>query len=102
MGEMSGKGVEGSVRKEERPKSLLVHTARNVHNGPNVMEASMLGVGITVGYIDPGTGSFLLQTAIAGVIGVFFYFRAAVKRVVSLLFRRKGSPPSGDQNASKE
>jgi hypothetical protein len=66
------------------------------------MEAIMLGGGITVAYIDPGTGSFLLQSAIAGVIGVFFYFRAAIKRVANRLFHRNRTSPSDDQDSSNK
>jgi hypothetical protein len=60
----------------------------------------MVGVSMTIAYIDPGTGSFLLQSAIAGAIGVFFYFRAAIKRLVDRLLGRNRTPPSDDPNAS--
>lgn len=59
----------------------------------------MLGEGITLAYIDPGTGSFLLQSAIAGVIGAFFYFRNAIKRLFNRLFRRKETPPADGQGS---
>ncbi len=60
----------------------------------------MVGVGMTIAYIDPGTGSFLLQSAIAGAIGVFFYFRSAIKRLVDRLLGRNRTPPSDDPNSS--
>jgi hypothetical protein len=60
----------------------------------------MVGVSMTIAYIDPGTGSFLLQSAIAGARGVFFYFRAAIKRLVDRLLGRNRTPPSDDPNAS--
>jgi hypothetical protein len=44
---------------------------------------------ITLAYIDPGTGAFLLQTLMAGVLGVIFYFRSKVKSLWTWLFHRK-------------
>lgn len=43
-------------------------------------------------YIDPGSGSFLVQVIIAGVLGVAFFFRnikLAVKAFFANLFRKK-------------
>lgn len=59
----------------------------------------MVGIGMPIAYIDPGTGSFLLQSAIAGAIGVFFYFRTAIKRLVNRLLGRN-PPPSDDDPSS--
>ncbi|MBV6434586.1 MAG: hypothetical protein IANPNBLG_04845 [Bryobacteraceae bacterium] len=41
------------------------------------------------GYTDPGTGVFLLQSLIAGSLGVVYSFRKAISR---LLFRRAEEP----------
>lgn len=43
-------------------------------------------------YIDPGSGSFLLQILIAGFVGAMFYFRQgveAVKRFFGRVFGKK-------------
>ena len=43
-------------------------------------------------YIDPGSGSFLVQAIIAGILGVAFFFKnitAIVKAFFSNLFRKK-------------
>jgi hypothetical protein len=54
-------------------------------------------------YIDPGTGSMLLQVIAAGVAGAIFYFREVRIKLRSLFSRRDSSaaedgsePPSGD------
>jgi hypothetical protein len=54
-------------------------------------------------YIDPGTGSMLLQMFVAGVAGAIFYFRELRIKVLSLFSRRDApaaedgsEPPSGD------
>lgn len=54
-------------------------------------------------YIDPGTGSMLLQVIGAAVAGAIFYFRELRIRVMSLFSRRSSSvteqsddPPPGD------
>jgi len=48
-------------------------------------------------YIDPGTGSLVLQMLIAGVVGTGVFFRRAVSR----LFRRgKEADPASKKNES--
>jgi hypothetical protein len=54
-------------------------------------------------YIDPGTGSMLLQIFAAGVAGAIFYFHELRIKLLSLFSRRKPppaddgvEPPSGD------
>ena len=45
-------------------------------------------------YIDPGTGSYLLQIVIAGFLSVSFFLRNQVKYVIAKIkniFSRKGS-----------
>ena len=47
---------------------------------------------MTLFYIDPGTGSYLIQLIIAGVLGVIFFFRNIRKMIgyfFSTLFRKK-------------
>jgi hypothetical protein len=54
-------------------------------------------------YIDPGTGSMLLQVIGAGIAGAIFYFRELRIKVMSLFSRRQepasedsAGPPPGD------
>ena len=56
---------------------------------------------IMLAYIDPGTGALLLQTLIAGFLGVMFYFRAVLKKFVSLIFRRGRKDSDDDKNLPK-
>lgn len=42
-----------------------------------------------VGYIDPGTGAFLLQWIVAGVLGSGVLFRQSIARLLALVFRKK-------------
>ena len=54
-------------------------------------------------YIDPGTGSMLLQMIGAGIAGAIFYFREIRIKLASLFKRREApaaedisEPPPGD------
>ena len=38
-------------------------------------------------YIDPGSGSYLIQAIIAGVLGVAFFFKSIVTYVKHFFFR---------------
>jgi hypothetical protein len=38
-------------------------------------------------YIDPGSGSYLVQVIIAAVLGVVFYFKSAVSWVKSFFIK---------------
>lgn len=44
-----------------------------------------LSAGDAMAYIDPGTGSLLLQMIIAGVIGGLFHFRRYLTSLISYL-----------------
>jgi hypothetical protein len=46
-------------------------------------------------YIDPGTGSMLLQVIGAGIAGAIFYFRELRIKVMSF-FTRSEAPPAGE------
>jgi hypothetical protein len=52
-------------------------------------------------YIDPGTGSMLLQVIGAGVAGAIFYFRELRYKVLSMFSRRRAptAEDSGEQSA---
>jgi len=49
-------------------------------------------------YIDPGSGSYLVQIIIAAVLGVAFYFRNLWWRVKAFFFRNKKEPPPKNDN----
>jgi hypothetical protein len=47
-------------------------------------------------YLDPGTGSVVLQVVVAGLLGAIFTFKSYVRAAVSAvsrLFEKKGSAP---------
>jgi hypothetical protein len=50
-------------------------------------------------YIDPGTGSMLLQVIGAGIAGAIFYFRELRIKVTSM-FSRRPEPGAGDSPES--
>lgn len=44
-------------------------------------------------YVDPGSGSYLVQVVIAAVLGALFYFKAAWWKVKSFFTRKKKDAP---------
>ena len=46
-------------------------------------------------YIDPGTGSLILQFVIAGVLGVVFFFRQTAARFMSFFRSKPAEPDDG-------
>ena len=40
-------------------------------------------------YVDPGSGSYLVQILIAGILGVAFYFKTGWNYIKSLFRRNK-------------
>ena len=40
-------------------------------------------------YIDPGSGSYLVQVIIAAILGVLFYFKNIWVRIKSFFYRGK-------------
>jgi hypothetical protein len=79
------------------PKFALIHRAA-------LVAALVLGTsGTAQAYIDPGTGSMLLQVIGAGIAGAIFYFRELRIKVMSMFSRRQEpasedapEPPPGD------
>jgi hypothetical protein len=47
-------------------------------------------------YIDPGTGSYLVQVIIAAVLGALFYFKNLWLKIKSFFVRGKKETPSGN------
>lgn len=48
-------------------------------------------------YIDPGSGSYLVQVIIAAVLGVAFYFKSAVNWIKSIFIK-----PSSQEDENKD
>lgn len=40
-------------------------------------------------YVDPGSGSYLVQMIIAAILGVIFYFKSAWWRIKSFFTKKK-------------
>ena len=56
-------------------------------------------------YIDPGSGSYLVQVIIAAVLGVAFFFKNIWAYIRSIFYRSKGSlsdpPKKTDDNTPR-
>jgi len=65
--------------------------------------AAMLVAAPAQAYIDPGTGSMLLQVIGAGIAGAIFYFRELRLKILSLFSRRSVSPAAdGEERAADD
>jgi hypothetical protein len=51
-------------------------------------------------YIDPGTGSLIIQAAIAAVIAIPILLRSQIARVVRALRRSDDDAPTGGDDAA--
>jgi hypothetical protein len=51
-----------------------------------------------IAYIDPGSGSLIIQALIAGVVAIPFFFRQQIGRFVRAVRRTDSTetPPSGE------
>jgi len=49
-------------------------------------------------YIDPGSGSYLVQMIIAGILGALFYFKNAWLKIKSFFARNKKSDMPKDES----
>jgi len=47
-------------------------------------------------YIDPGSGSYLVQVIIAAILGGLFYFKNLWLKIKSLFIKNKKETPPGD------
>ena len=63
------------------------------HAGPAVFLPVLVLVRATVAYIDPGSGSFIFQMVIGGLLAIAVTVRAFWGRIVSV-FRREPRKPS--------
>ena len=48
-------------------------------------------------YVDPGSGSLLLQMLIAGAIGALFYLRIFWGKIKNFIFRRRTQEKSNEK-----
>ena len=53
------------------------------------LAVTLSSAGPAAAYIDPGTGSMLLQMIGAGIAGAIFYFRELRMKLLSLFSRRE-------------
>ena len=74
-----------------------------LHTLACALAVSLAAAGPAAAYIDPGTGSMLLQMIGAGIAGAIFYFRELRMKLLSLFSRREApaaedapEPRSGD------
>ena len=56
----------------------------------------MSDVPVLFAYIDPGTGSYVLQLALAGLLAAGYTLRRFWTRVASLFGRPTETPPTAD------
>ena len=59
----------------------------------------MLTTFSTLAYIDPGTGSLVLQMLIAGIVGGLAFFRGAIFSFLGIF---KGSPKESTTDIKRE
>ena len=51
-------------------------------------------------YIDPGSGSLIIQAAIAAVIAIPIFFRSQIARAMRALRRSEESEPTSEDDAA--
>ena len=49
-------------------------------------------------YVDPGSGSYLVQVIIAAILGALFYFKAAWWKIKSFFTRKKKNEHAKNDN----
>jgi len=56
---------------------------------------------ITFAYLDPGSGSYLIQIIVASVAGAGYLLKVNWEKVKGILFKRKTGKTNGKKNAGK-
>ena len=51
-------------------------------------------------YVDPGSGSYLVQMIIAAVLGALFYFKSIWWKIRSFFTRNKPNDPSNKEDSN--
>ncbi|MCX6572994.1 MAG: hypothetical protein NTX99_03295 [Candidatus Aminicenantes bacterium] len=77
---------------------MRTHTWRILATGL-VLGGGLLA-GSAAGYIDPGTGSYVLQIAIAFAVGLAFSIKVFWKKIAAFLRKTFGAKKSGGGDAS--
>ena len=57
---------------------------------------------MTLAYVDPGTGLFVLQGIISVVVGGVFLARQGIRNVIAAVFRRKRDETPEDADESSD
>jgi len=60
--------------------------------------ATIALTGNAMAYVDPGSGSLIVQMLFAGVVGALFYFRKAFQSLTSLLRRKNKDDRKNNSN----
>jgi hypothetical protein len=53
-------------------------------------------------YLDPGSGSYLIQVIIAAVLGVLFYFKSAWNWLKTIIYRKKLEKEEEEEKSENE
>lgn len=53
-------------------------------------------------YIDPGSGSLIIQVVIATIVAIPLFFRTQISRAVGAVRGRKEAPTSADESAGND
>lgn len=53
-------------------------------------------------YIDPGSGSLIIQVVIATIVAIPLFFRSQIARIVGTVRGRKEDAPAGDDLAARD
>lgn len=51
-------------------------------------------------YVDPGSGSYLVQMIIAAILGALFYFKTIWWKIRSFFTRNKGKDPPDNEDSN--
>jgi hypothetical protein len=49
-------------------------------------------------YLDPGSGSLIVQALIAGVVGIVAFFKTIKQKIQYLFYKSKDSNEDSDEN----
>lgn len=60
----------------------------------------LIGTSSAHAYLDPGSGSLILQMVIGGVVAFFFAIKSYWQRIRTLLFRKRNCPEDSIKDES--
>jgi len=61
---------------------------------PAAFALAIVATGPAYAYLDPGTGTFILQILAAGVVGGLFYIRRIVETIKGFFIKQDSKPDS--------